>query len=148
MAANESTTSMLEGCKDIDAKPDDLERPYLKRKAPGSSGNAKMGLPAMTSFRYLCSLASKEAVLFFFSVYFLRKSQPLIDKRSTCFIIFAAFRQRPSAKTKQAPPLKELVSTRGKSLFPATSNLSVLSPVTQIGHEVTIVSISSALGTY
>ena len=71
-----------------------------------------------------------------------------MDRLSTCLRILAALRQSPSAKTRHAPPLKELVSTRGKSRLPATSNLSVLSPVTHIGQEVTIVSISSELGTY
>ena len=96
----------------------------------------------------MCSLESPDVLLFFFSVYVLRKSQPLIDCLSTCLRILAALRQRPSAITKQAPPLKEFVSTLGKSLLPATSNLSVLSPVIHIGHDVTILSISSELGTY
>ena len=117
-----SSKNIEAGLIAVDARPAVLARPYLNLKPPFLEGCEKTGLPAITSPIYFeegkISGMQFSSFLSFLSLCtkISRKSHPLSFSFFTCFKIFGAFKHRPSAITKQAPPLNLLVPTLGRSL--------------------------------
>ncbi len=75
-------------------------------------------------------------------------SHPGIDAFFVILSILADFCRMPSHSASIAPPRRQLVSMRGRSRYPVTSMLSVVSPVTSTVMWVSAVRISSADGLY
>ena len=147
---------MLAGFKPAAARPVVLLLPYLSLNPPGFEGSPKTGLPAIMSPMYresgltcLCFVFDSALFASFpFEARTSMKSHPSTPNLSVCFLIFGALRHRPSAITRRTPCLILEPSILGTSRYPATSILSVPSPLTITGHARTIMSTSSGGGLY
>ena len=151
-----SVKIIMAGCTPNPARPVFLERPYLSLNPPMALGDARTGLPAITSLRYFLF----GSTFFFFSLFpdsgsfFASEnasshSQPSIPAFLTIFSIFFAFRITPSFNTRTAPPLTLLVSIVGIFLYwPETSTSIVPSPVISIGRCLNAYSSFSLSGVY
>ena len=126
---NSSRRYIVAGWIAVDARPQVLHLPYLNLNPPFLDGWERTGLPAITSPKYFAegstfassSFSSSSSSLLsspftFFSTKSFKNSHPSIFNLDTCFNIFGAFKQRPSAITRHAPPLNLFVSTLGRSL--------------------------------
>ncbi len=114
------------------ASPVFLERPYRSLKPPLHSGKEKIGRPAITSSMYMNSAASSAASSLNSRTRF-NQSHPSIPSNSMLFQTLLDRPTIPSLRTRRAPPLTRLVSTRGRFLNEETSTGSVSVPVTSTG---------------
>ena len=153
-AMNSSRMTIVAGWRPRDASPFARLFPYRSRSPPARLGWQRTGRPARM-FSMNVSLGSRIAPLSalptvppFSSRYVSMNSQPSILRRRTCFWIFGALRQRPSAMTRHAPPRSRFVSNLGRSRCPLISTSSVPSPLIATGQFPAMRAISASVGWY